>query len=242
MAKAGNSRFRKKQIALALSLAALGMAPQVVAPVHATSSRVIELNNAGVRALNQQNFQEAIRQFEEALKVDSTYELARKNLAIAYNNYGLQLQKSPMQALKQFHRALLLDPSNATTKQNVSGIIRFMNRDPNKFEDRVDLGDSSRKSGDFTGAIVEYKAALEIKNDGAIWERLGDVYRVENKLEDAENAYRSALGAEATAMRAVKLGQTLQADKKIAEAIGAYGQALKLNPNDSEVLDALVAG
>ena len=58
----------------------------MVAPVYATSSRVIELNNAGVRALNQQNFTEAIRQFEAALKLDSSYELARKNLAIAYNN------------------------------------------------------------------------------------------------------------------------------------------------------------
>lgn len=214
----------------------------MVAPVYATSSRVIELNNAGVRALNQQNFTEAIRQFEAALKLDSSYELARKNLAIAYNNYGLQLQKNPMQALKQFHKALVLDPSNQTTQQNVSGIIRFLNRDPNKFEDRVDLGDQSRKSGDFTGAVVEYQAALKIKNDAKIWEKLGDVFRVENKLDKAANAYRSSLGAEPSAMCAVKLGQTLQADKKIAEAIGAYGQALKLNPNDSEVLDALVAG
>lgn len=234
---------RAKYIALALSLVLVGVAPTTVAPAFAdASNQVIELNNAGVRALNQQNFKLAISKFEQALKIDSGYELARKNLAIAYNNYGLQLQKTPMQALKQFHRALALDPNNATTKANIDGIIKFLNRDPNKFEDRVDLGNSARKSGDFSGAVVEYKAALRIKNDAKIWEKLGDVFRVENKLAKAANAYQTAFNTEASAMRAVKLGQTLQANKQIAKAIMAYGAALKLNSHDPEVLDALVAG
>ena len=208
----------------------------------AANSQVIELNNEGVRALNNQNFTLAIEKFKAALEIDNSYDLAKKNLAIAYNNYGLQVQKNPMQALKQFHKALELDPSNATTKSNVEGIIRYMNRDPNKFEDRVDLGNLSRKDGDFKGAIVEYRAALSIKPDAKIWEKLGDVLRVDNQLDKAANAYEMALKTEPTAMRAVKLGQTLQADKQIAKAIGAYGQALKLNPDDSDVLDALVAG
>lgn len=247
MSRQGNqiSKSRKDILILALSLCLGGLAPFAVLPAAAeyqASNEVIRLNNAGVSALNRQNYQEAIRLLKQAVKADPDYPMARQNLAIAYNNYGLQLQSDPMKALAQFHKAVLLNPNNPTTKQNVSGIIRSMSRDPNKFEDRVDIGDDCRKSSDFAGAIVEYQAALKLKPDAKVWEKLGDVFRVANKLSKAETAYRTSFKMKPDAMCAVKLGQTLQAKKDIAKAIVAYGQALQLNSEDPEVLDALVAG
>ncbi|MFX9696103.1 tetratricopeptide repeat protein, partial [Acinetobacter baumannii] len=76
---------------------------------------VINLNNAAVKALNANNFPEAIKNFEAALKLDPSYKLARQNLAIAHNNYGLQQRNNPKLALSEFHKALFLDSSNATT-------------------------------------------------------------------------------------------------------------------------------
>ncbi len=206
-----------------------------------TDSTVIELNNEGVRALGTSNFKLAIEKFEAALKRDPSYQRARANLAIAYNNFGLFINKqSPAEALKYFHKALQLDPSNATTKANVDGIIRIMGRDPLNFQDRVELGDMSRKQGDFDGAIVEYQAAIAIKNDPAVREKLGDVLRVKGKLDLSIKEYQNAIAIKDSAGLEVKLGQALQEKGDVANAIGALGRALKMNSSDPDVLDALV--
>lgn len=219
-----------------------GSAPFTVTAARATSNDVIILNNDGVRALNASNFQLAIQKFKEALKLDSSYEKARTNLAIAYNNYGLQLQSNPMQALAQFHESLAIDPNLETTRKNIDGIIRLMNRDPNKFEDRVDLGDAARKSAQWSGAIVEYQAALQIKNDASVHEKLGDVFRTRLMFDKAINEYKLAAQVKNTAQIQVKLGQAYQSNKDLNGAITAYGDALRLNPNDTDVQAALVAG
>ncbi|MBZ0185290.1 MAG: tetratricopeptide repeat protein, partial [Candidatus Obscuribacterales bacterium] len=228
---------------MALSFLLAGSAPLAVTPAAiATSSQVIELNNDGVRALNASNFQLAIQKFQEALKLDSTYQRAKTNLGIAYNNYGLQLQSNPMKALEQFHKSLELAPDLDTTKKNIDGIIRMMNRDPNKFEDRVDLGDTCRKNADYTGAIVEYQAALQINNDASVHEKLGDVFRTLTRFSKAIPEYQAAIALKNTAALQIKLGQAYQSNKDVGNAIVAYGKALELNPNDSDVQSALVAG
>lgn len=127
----------------------------------ADQSQIIGLNNEGVKALNAGNFALAVEKFEAALKLDPNYKLARDNLAIAHNNYGLQLRNSPKDALKQFHLAWYLNPGNATTIQNVDGIISIMGLNPRFFKDRVDLGDQARLSADFIGASIEYGEALK---------------------------------------------------------------------------------
>src|SRR5262249_5854173 len=43
------------------------------------------------------------------------------------------------------------------------------------FEDRIKLGDQANKNGDFAGEIVEYEAALKIKDDSEVREKLKKV-------------------------------------------------------------------
>jgi tetratricopeptide (TPR) repeat protein len=234
-------RGNQKGQVIALALISL-MGSFSVYPADAqTDTTVIELNNEGVRALGASNFKLAIDKFEAALKRDPSYTRAKSNLAIAYNNYGLFVNKqSPAMALKYFHQALLLDPANPTTKANVDGIIRIMGRDPLNFQDRVELGDMARKQGDFDGAIVEYQAACGIKNDPGVREKLGDVLRVKGKLDQSINEYNNAIRIKDSASLEVKLGQALQEKGNVAEAIAALGRALKMNSSDPDVLDALV--
>lgn len=233
--------FKRFALSTASLIVALVYAPpNMVQPADAQDSQVVTLNNDGVRALTSSNFKLAIEKFEAALKLDGTYKLARSNLAIAYNNYGLQLRSDPKQAIKMFHKALMLDPTNATTRQNVDGIIRMMGKDPRDFEDRVDLGDQARKGGDFTGAIVEFAAALDLKDDSGVHEKLGDVYRVVDRVDKAIEQYQAGIRAKDSASLEVKLAQAFQQKKDIASAIGALGQALKLNSDDPEVKESLV--
>jgi tetratricopeptide (TPR) repeat protein len=224
-------------------LAAFGILPGTF-PAQAESAQAVDLNNAGVQALNKGNFQLAIQNLEKAVKADPGYTLARQNLAIAYNNYGLQLQNNPKEAIKQFHKALFYDPTNSTTGANLDGIIRYMGKDPNSFKDRIALANEARNASpnDFIGATIEYKAALKIKDDGKTHSSLGDVYRVMEMTDPAIEEYKAATRTADSAEIEVKLGQAYQAKKDLPNAIGSYNRAIQFKSDDQDVLDALKAG
>lgn len=211
----------------------------------ASNQQAAQLNNNGVHALTAGDFQGAIQFFEQALKIEPGYSYARDNLAIAYNNLALKLP--PSQAIKYFHKAMAISPNNATTATNLESVLVSMKLDPHSFKDRLELGKQCRLQSDFDGAIVEFQAALRIKNDAALHVELGDVLRVRDRVDDATNEYRAALSAGGLppadmAKTYVKLGQAYQAKKDLHNAIEAFGDAIKFKNDDPDVLDALKAG
>ncbi len=208
----------------------------------ADSNQVIELNNEGVRALNAGNVQLATQKFEQALKLDPSYQLARDNLAISHNNNGLQLRNSPKAAIKEFHQAIYLNPNNATTQSNLAGIISMMGKNPKSFADRVQLGDDARHSGDMIGAIIEYSEALKIKDDRNLHLVLGDLYRIQDNPDEAIKQLKFAGASQDGADVEMKLGQAYQAKGNIPDAIDAYNKAISFKPDDTDVQDALYAG
>jgi len=150
----------------------------------APTKSTIALNNEGVVALKNGHFQLAISKFKAALRIDPKYQLARDNIAIAYNNYGLTLATKPKEAIKQFHEALYLNRTNPITLTNVERIINYLGRDPDSFEDRCELGEYAMRNGDFVGAVIEYEAALQMHDDAELHvklddarKKLGDVYK-----------------------------------------------------------------
>ena len=164
-------------------LVAMYAALDIATPAGAQSDAVISANNEGVRALGASNFQLAIEKFKLALSLDSSYDRARSNLAIAYNNYGLSMQKNPKEAIKMFHKALMLNPANVTSRGNLEAIIRMLGRNPQYFNARVELGDAAKREGDLEGAIVEYCAALDIAY-------FVDVERKLNAISGIDELYR----------------------------------------------------
>lgn len=204
---------------------------------------VIDRNNVGVRLLDSGDFQNAIRAFEAAVNADPTYERARKNLAIAKSNYGLQLSKSDYsKALRCFHEAYAIDSTNAVTKRNIEGAIRMLGHDPKSADGCNKVGDLVRVNGDFTGAIYQYKQALSYKDDPAVWEKLGDCYRVRDENNNALEAYKRALQTKNSALLHVKLGQAHLAMGETANGIAEFQNAQQLGSKDPDVLDALENG
>ncbi len=234
------SLFSLLPISLSLGLC-LGLAFDYQ-PAFATSSDVIELNNEGVKALNSNNFTLAIEKFQEALKKDANYQLAKDNLAIAFNNYGSALQNNPKEAIKQFHQALYLNQNNPTTIANLEGIIGLLGKNPGSFKDRVELGDQARMTGDMIGAVVEYAEAVKLKDDPKVRVKLGDVYRVRDDVDKAISEFQAAARSNDSSEVEVKLGQAYQAKKDLPNALQCYDRALGLKPDDPDVLDALVTG
>jgi Tfp pilus assembly protein PilF len=137
----------------------------------------VRLNNEGVKALQAANYPVAIKALEDSLRIDANYKLAKKNLAVVFNNYGLSLKKDPNEALKKFHIAALLDPHNSTTLLNINGMIRRTGKDPNSFAVRVALGKECDKAADFPGAAYEFTEALKIRDDSELRQRLGELYK-----------------------------------------------------------------
>jgi len=109
------------------------------------------------------------------------------------------------------------------------------------FDERVKLGDSARKDGRFQDAISEYKAALSIVDDATVHEKLGDVYHVVSMLDLSMSEYKLSIKIRNSAQLQLKLGQVYHAKKELAKALTAYGEALRLNPNDSNITDSLTA-
>lgn len=148
--------------------------PNTVPPSGDLAATLNNLNNQAVIAINDSNYEFAVRKLEEALKMDPTYASAKSNLAIAYNNYALQLQGQSRteEAMKILHRAFAIDPTNEKTKTNLEAIIQIMGKNPTSFKDRVDLANRCLAIGDPIGAKIEYEAALAIKRDPMVLERL----------------------------------------------------------------------
>jgi tetratricopeptide (TPR) repeat protein len=156
------------------------------------ADKAIQLNNDGVRALTSYDFPLAMKKFEQSLKEDPNFQLARQNLAIAYNNEGLQGRGDLCAALKLFHMASFIDSDNITTEQNMNGVIAMMGKDPKKFGVRLELGDDCLKNDELKGAVVEYSAALKIEDNAATHKKLGDVYQLLNENAKASEEFAAA--------------------------------------------------
>jgi tetratricopeptide (TPR) repeat protein len=162
------------------------------------------LNNEGVQAVNERNYQFAIEKFTKALELDPTYNLAHENLAMAHNNYGIALANDPPEALKQFHEAayLRMNTERASANlENINSILRVMGKDPKLFIDRVKLGDEERTNADWHGAIVEYSLALQLQDDQQVHKKLGDIYKQVGQNDKAKSEYAAADRATAAAAK-----------------------------------------
>ena len=139
------------------SASSSAIAPNPVDP-KSTAQEAL-LNNAGTTALNMGNFQLAIENYKAALKLNPTYKIGLKNLAIAYNNLGLKLQSDPPKALAEFHQAFWFDNSSKIAAQNIAGVIKLMGLNPDSSADRAKLAQQAKSSSDGIGFKVEDAAA-----------------------------------------------------------------------------------
>ncbi len=99
-----------------------------------------------------------------------------QKMADNYNKIALQqLPKRPIVALKFLHLASFCCPDDERSKINLDKAVTAIGKDPHNFKDRVALGDKCLDDNDFQGAIVEYRAALLIRNDSEIKSRLASV-------------------------------------------------------------------
>jgi tetratricopeptide (TPR) repeat protein len=205
-------------------------------PGNAAESQAAKLTNEGIKELHALNFALAVQDLAEAVKLDPTNQVAKDNLVAAYNNYGLELKSTPDLALKQLHQAFFLDPSNPTTQDNLLRIIKLKRKNPDSFDDRCNLALTCRANGDPVGAIVEFRSALDLKDDPSTHIVLADIYRELGKNAEAIEEYKKAVF-----QPEMKLAAAYAANNQIADASAIFNQVMISNPADKQARAAFIA-
>jgi len=138
-----------------------------------------EYLNRGNDLFNQNNYDGAIAEFTEALKIDPNFTVAKNNLSIAYYSRGLACYQNgdSEKAIEDIEKAAELNPEDDTyygalgfiydqikdhTKENIEGIIvnftKFINLNSSPKGYKYYSGHSSRASGYYKESKIYLQA------------------------------------------------------------------------------------
>jgi tetratricopeptide (TPR) repeat protein len=170
-----------------------------------------ECDNLGAALAQAGRVQEAIRQYEQALRIKPDHAEAHNNLGVLLGQAG-----RVQEAIRQYEQALRIKPDFAGAHYNL-GVI---------------LGQAGRVQE----AIGHYEQALRIKPDfaGAHY-NLGVILGQAGRVQEAIGHYEQALQIEPNYAEAHNnIGDALIRLGRVQEAIGHFEQALRINPDYAE--------
>jgi tetratricopeptide (TPR) repeat protein len=170
-----------------------------------------ELNNKGVSLHNLGLHDEAIRAYQEALRIRPDDSMAHYNLGLA-----LYSERNFDGAVEQYREAIRIRPEYAEAHNN--------------------LGNALAAKGNMDEAIREYREALKIRpEDADAHNNLGNALRAEGDLDGAIGEYREAVRIRPEYAEAhSNLGIALADKGNLDGAIGEYRVALKIRPEYAE--------
>lgn len=219
-----------------LSFATVRSSMAAVAPEWA-----IALNNEGVRALNKSQWEKAIEKLSAAVLVDPKYDLARKNLSTAHNNFGLYLFNSDdTESFKQFHYAVYFYDGGAPLS-NLINMTQRMGRNSQRFEDHLMLGDKFRERDDLISAAVEYRAALKLRFSTAIDKKLRATETLiskqrTSKLQSFDESQLEDIGdSESSLQDYIKVASLLRQHGRWKYATQLILKCIQARPDDESV-------
>lgn len=161
------------------------------------------MNNVGLTHVEQGDWDEALRRFEQAASIDPHHAEAQNNLGNALRQQG-QLE----QAIDCFRRALAADPNNARAYFHLGQTLSALGRlapaaasfsrslrlEPNNVEAGVSLGISLMMQGKLDEAEQCFRQALELQpKSSSAYHGLGLVYRERGDLQRAVECFDAAL-------------------------------------------------
>jgi TonB family protein len=150
----------------------------VAAPTSASkpdkcTHRGLELESKQKHAEALAEYLEALSLYKQANPVDAEQvTAASKRVGYCYLRMATEHDNDAKQYLKYLHLASFYDPYQQDIQDGLDDAIKQQGKDPKRYDDRVLLGDEASSSGDFAGAIVEYQAALILKDDSATRQKL----------------------------------------------------------------------
>ena len=168
-------------------------------------------NILGSALADKGEFDRAIAEFREALRLEPDSASAHANLGLA-----LASNQAPEEAVVHLRRSVQLDPGSGRAHYALAGILLA--------------------AGQYEGAIDELRASLRVTPDSVeIHEGLGIVLASQGKLDEAVDEFRATLRLRPISAGAHNnLGMALASQGKLDAAIDEFHQALALQPEFAE--------
>jgi tetratricopeptide (TPR) repeat protein len=172
--------------------------------------------NLGNALLQANRLQEAIGEYEQALRINPDY-------ADAHNNLGTTLVRTGRikEAIAQYEQGILLTPDDARAHNNLGGVLLQMGK-PDE-------------------AIVQFEQAIRIQPDlDGAHANLGNALLQLGKTHEAISHYEEALRINPDFAEAhMYLGNAFLQEGEVQNAIAQYRLALKFRPDWADARNAL---
>ena len=174
-----------------------------------TENNDLAHNNLGSVWLKSGRVDDAIREYQAALKITPDSPLARNNLGSAFLKQG-----KVAEAIQEFRRVLSRDPQSIRGRFNLAGALL--------------------RSGRATEAVAEYEKVLAIKPDFAQGHLpLGHALMRAERLAEAIEQFKIAVQLQPGYAHARNsLATAFAAKQQWGEAIRCWRKTLEINPND----------
>jgi protein O-mannosyl-transferase len=199
-------------------------------------------NNLGTGLNEKGESDEAIREYQEAIRL-------KPDNAEAHNNLGVALGKKGQidEAIRQYQEALRLEPGYAETHYNlglalgekgqIDEAIRqyqeAIRLKPDYAETHYNLGNALLKKDQTDEAIRQYQEAIRLKPDYAETHyNLGNTLLKKGQTDEAISQYQAAIRLKPDNAEAhINLGNTLLKKGQMDEAISQLQEAIRLKPD-----------
>ena len=220
-----------------------GSAPPIATLTPATDANTYF--DGGLAFLNRKQYDEAIGDFTDAIRVDPTYTLAYFNRGLAYDNKG-----NYDKAVSDYTEAIGLDPSFLPSYFNrgiayghqrnydkaVSDYTEAIGLDPNYAAGYLNRGLEYRNEGNWQKAISDLTEAIRLDPNLAVtyFER-GKAYSDHGQLDKAISDYTDAIRLNPNNARAyVNRGIAYSDQGRLDAAISDFTDAIRLDPNNAD--------
>ncbi len=186
---------------------------------------------------------EAINQFQEAIRLKSAFAKAHNNLGIALFKKG-QIEE----AIGQFQEAIRLDPESIRAHNNLGNALlgkkdqideaisqfqEVIRLDPESIRAHNNLGNALLKKDQIDEAISQFRETIRLDTDDAEAHfNLGIALFKKDQIDEAISQLQEAVRLKPDSAKAHNnLGNALLQKDRIDEAISQYQKAIRLAPD-----------